>query len=257
MIPLMDDYLREFLAEKIKFLKKYPSLIDVIFNGATRETITKLREFITQKRIRVTIGYPREQSQMPCYVIVLAPENEQPLGLGDGEDEFDEAMLGLGDDWTEEDNMAEIKALPYMGANINGTYMNSNYRIECWSDNGDLTSYMYAILKWAMWTSRLNMYKLGWLNITISGTDLEPVPDYMPVFIYRRSLMITATVEHTYFKGTDEIAVFIDIIEHPENYYLDEDNSVIRKSDDELIIPGVMYYKFNMHTFTQLEKVGQ
>lgn len=69
--------------------------------------------------------------------------------------------------------------------------------------------------------------------------------------------MITATVEHTYFKGTDEIAVFIDIIEHPENYYLDEDNSVIRKSDDELIIPGVMYYKFNMHTFTQLEKVGQ
>ena len=68
--------------------------------------------------------------------------------------------------------------------------------------------------------------------------------------------MVTATVEHTYFKGTDEIATFIDIIEHPENYYLDEDNSVIRKSDNELVIPGAMYYKFNIHTFDALQHIG-
>ena len=155
MIPLIDDYLQLFIAEKLKFLKEHPTIIDHIFHTGKRETLTKLRDFIENKKIKVVIGYPKDQNSLPCYVITLAPESEQPVGLGDNSETFDDYDLGLGD--TNEQQAAEEKLVEFLAS----TYMNSNYRIECWSDNGDLTSYMYVILKWCLWSSRQQMFDLG------------------------------------------------------------------------------------------------
>lgn len=275
MIPMVDDYLQLMIVNKLKFLKKHPSIIDRIFYTGKRETLSSLKDFIKNKPIKVIIGYPKDQTSLPCYVITLAPENEVPLGLGDGTDEFIDYEKGLGglmdeeEDATDGDSSIELsdeeklmeRAISEMSVHLNGTYMNSTYRIECWSDNGDLTAYMYIILKWCLWTSRQEMLSMGWVNITLSGTDLEPVPDYMPVFVYRRSAQINLQYENLYFSNTSVITNYIDIIENPDDYYIDDDDNIRTKDGDEIvvestyiwvIVPNYYSKKISVHS-TQLE----
>lgn len=272
---MVDDYLQLMIVNKLKFLKKHPSIIDRIFYTGKRETLTSLKDFIKNKPIKVIIGYPKDQTSLPCYVITLAPENEVPLGLGDGTDEFIDYEKGLGglmdeeEDATDGDSSVELseeeelmeRAISEMSVHLNGTYMNSTYRIECWSDNGDLTAYMYIILKWCLWTSRQEMLSMGWVNITLSGTDLEPVPDYMPVFVYRRSAQINLQYENLYFSNTSVITNYIDIIENPDDYYIDDDDNIRKKDDDTIvvestyiwvIVPNYYSKKISVHS-TQLE----
>lgn len=246
MIPLVDDFLQLFIAKKLSWLKKHPKVIDHIFYTGRRETLDKLRDFIVNRKIKVVIGYPRDQTSLPAYVITLAPEQEQPLGLGDDSGALEEFQLG-GDirDYDEdyeyengedEDNAVEEKVKNELTQFIANTYMNANYRIECWSDNGDLTAYMYIILKWCLWSSRVEMLGLGWVNIRLSGTDLEPVPDYMPIFIYRRTAQIAITYENLYYENVEKIGKYLDIIDEPDKYPVDSDGN-ITDDDGNVIIP--------------------
>lgn len=185
MIPLIDAYLRELLQDKITFLRDNPLVIPQIFGTlGTRTTLKSFTDFILKKDIKVLIGFPRESQQLPCYVITIAGEQEIPIGLGDNIDGYEEA-------WDEEDITTHYV--------LDGVDIESTYRIECWSDNGDLTAYLYTMLKWCMFSARGNMLKSGFKLPKITGTDLEPVPDYIPTFVYRRSLMISFRYENLYF----------------------------------------------------------
>lgn len=233
IIPLIDDYLQMLIAEKLKWLKEHPVILDHIFRTGKRETVSKLKDFITNRKVKVIIGYPKEQTSLPAYVITLAPEQEQPVGLGDDAEYFTGYDLGIGDDAEDHLQKAEEK----MSEFIASTYMNSNYRVECWSDNGDLTSYMYIILKWCLWSSRQQMLDLGWVNIKLSGTDLEPVPDYFPFFIYRRALQVNLMYENLYYENIRSLERYVDVIERPEDYHKDEDGNVVDE-DGNIVIPA-------------------
>lgn len=78
-----------------------------------------------------------------------------------------------------------------------GTMFNINYRIECWSDNGDLTVYMYHIVKYIMLQTRRALEDEGLVKGNLSGGDLEPVPEYFPSFVFRRTLIFGAMVDNT------------------------------------------------------------
>lgn len=236
MIPLVDDFLQLFIAEKLTWLKNHPVVIEHIFSTGKRDTLEKLREFIENRKIKVIIGFPQNQTSLPAYVITLAPEQEQPLGLGDNFDTYNDYDLGIGEDNVDTVVSEVVKKIKH---SISGTYMNSTYRIECWSDNGDLTSYMYTILKWCMWSSRKQMLELGWVNITMSGMDLEPVPDYMPVFIYRRASQISLTYENLYYENVEDLGDLMDIIDNPEDYKEDENGNIVDK-DDNIVVPKEM-----------------
>ena len=240
MIPIVDDYIQTLLVGKLRFLKEHVTLVDNIFQSGNSDTIEKLKEFITTKRIRVVIGYPREQSTLPAYVITLAPEQEQPSGLGDNWNTY--GSVGLGD----EDAAPEDIAQDYLDDSIASTFMNGTYRIECWSDNGDLTAYMYAILKWALWSSRKEMLKIGWNNIRLEGTDLEPVPDYMPIFIYRRAAQLILTYDNMYHEDVQQSLQLLDIKAHPENYSKDDKNNIINK-DGKIVLTSAHTIILNPH----------
>lgn len=223
MIPLVDDYIQALIVEKLRWLKNHPVMIDIIFQTGRRRTLEQLRDFILNKPVQVIIGYPKDQTSLPAYVITLAPENEQAMGLGDDFSSFEGynfELKGAGDINNydpDSDTYKNLKELHNeVSKYISGTFMNSNYRVECWSDNGDLTAYMYIVLKWCLWSSRLQMYRLNWVDVTLSGVDLEPVPDYFPFFIYRRSIQINMMYENLYFENLDEIEGIIDAMEHPE-----------------------------------------
>lgn len=240
MIPLIDDYLQGFLVDRLKWLKTHPAVIDMIFSTGRRETLSKLREFITSTKVKVIIGYPKEQTQLPCYVITLAPENEEPVGLGDDYETFSDC------DFTDGTNATVSEVVKSMSKFLSSAYMNSNYRIECWSDNGDLTSYMYTILKWCMWSSRRDMTSIGWVNIKMSGMDLEPVPDYMPVFIYRRTAQISLMYENLYYEKTKELEKYAKVITEPDKYHKDSDDNIV-DDDGNVIIPSSMTWILSSH----------
>ena len=245
IIPLIDDYLQLMIVDKLKWLKDNPIIIDHIFSTGKRETLSKLKDFIQNRKVKVIIGYPQNQTSLPAYVITLAPEQEQPAGLGDNYDTYNDFDLGIGED---SDNESVESAIKHMKHNIAGTYMNATYRIECWSDNGDLTAYMYVILKWCLWSSRKQMLELGWVNITMSGSDLEPVPDYMPVFIYRRASQVSLIYENLYYENLEDMKDWIDIIKDPDKYHKDEDGNIV---DDEgnIIIPYKSIWIINAHFY--------
>lgn len=185
MIPLIDAYLREVIQDRLNFLKSNPQFIEEIFGTlGTKTTLKSFKDFIINKDIKVLIGFPREPQSLPCYSIAVAGEQESPLGLGDNIDDYEE-------EWDDDDLSTQYV--------IDGIDMDSMYRIECWSDNGDLTSYLYTILKYCLLSSRAKMLKDGFKLPKLTGTDLEPVPDYIPVFVYRRALVISFRFENTFF----------------------------------------------------------
>ena len=71
-----------------------------------------------------------------------------------------------------------------------GTFFSSQYRIESWTDNGDLTVLLYHLLKWIFLASRKELNDKGYITQNIGGSDFEPLPEYLPAFIYRRALSI-------------------------------------------------------------------
>jgi hypothetical protein len=247
MIPLIDDFLQKFMVTKLRYLKANPSMIGMIFQTGQRESLSKLTQFITTQKIRVVIGYPRDQSSLPAYVITLAPEQEQPSGLGDNVLTYG-PTLGMGEE-------PEDIAQEYLDDFVASTMMNANYRIECWSDNGDLTAYMYVILKWCLWSSRKEMLALGWNNIRLDGTDLEPVPDYMPIFVYRRSVSLALTYDALYHEDVNSIARFLDVVAHPDLYDRSEDGSVIQKETGSVIIPAK--YTWIINQFVETVGTGE
>lgn len=191
MIPLIDMYLRSLIQEKFEWLKTHPDMIPKIFGTlGNKITLNGITKFVTERDVKTLIGFPQSPQQIPCFVILLQAENEIPLGLGDNIDGFEALGDGPGfvEEWDDEDITTQYV--------LTGIDMKSSYRIECWSDNGDLTGYMYNIAKWALLSSRKEMLNVSFKLPSLSGTDLEPVPDYMPIFIYRRSLVITFQYEN-------------------------------------------------------------
>lgn len=226
MIPIIDDMLQAMLLEKLRWLKNHSAIIDHIFVSGRRSTLTSLKKFITTQKIHVIVGYPKEQTLLPAYVIVLAPEQEQPTGLGDDHMTFEDYDLGLTDD---DSTYEEKRAIEIMSTYISSAYMNTNYRIECWSDNGDLTTYMYAILKWCIFASRQQMLDFGWVNINSSGMDLELASEYLPIPIFRRALQINFMYENLYYEKLTELSTYEDVIEHPDKYKKDDKGNIIDK----------------------------
>lgn len=83
-----------------------------------------------------------------------------------------------------------------------------NYRIESWTNNGDLTVWLYHLVKWALLSGRDSFIEKGIFRQKLGGADFEPAPAYMPEFVYRRALsfwcQLNATLpmeDSTYIEG--------------------------------------------------------
>lgn len=188
MIPILDIYLKNLVSKKVEWIKQHPDMIPRIFGTlGLKTTLPAFTDFVVKRDIKTLLGFPREPQSLPCYVITLASEQEFPIGLGDDIDDFEE---------------------PYDETDIEtqyvkcGVYFNQTFRIECWSDNGDLTAYMYILLKWCILSAREEMLANGMVEPTTSGGDLEPVPDYFPMFVFRRALTISFKYENEFFANT-------------------------------------------------------
>lgn len=119
------------------------------------------------------------------------------------------------------------------GIDKSGTMFDFNYRIECWGDNSDLVVYMYHLLKFIMLFKRQLLIDNGISNPVLRGTDLEPIPDYMPTFIFRRSLLISGSIEN-YFDDAEFRKIFYEVDSVVLNQHLYEsDQQIIEREKNK------------------------
>lgn len=91
-----------------------------------------------------------------------------------------------------------------------GTYYNSQYRVETWTENGDLTVILYHLLTWIFLCEREKLAEAGLVAQNLGGMDFEPAPEYFPAFVYRRAFTFECTLEKSYevdYKFISEIDV--------------------------------------------------
>lgn len=79
----------------------------------------------------------------------------------------------------------------YSEIGLDGVYsqFESNYRIETWTSNADLTVQIYYLTKWALMVGRDRLHlELSLYRQRMSGADFQPAPSFFPDFVYRRAL---------------------------------------------------------------------
>ncbi|QPX71639.1 hypothetical protein [Bacillus phage SP8] len=93
------------------------------------------------------------------------------------------------------------------------TLFNATFTVEAWSANADLTGEMYHLLKWCLLSGRdeLGEDKLL-IRQKMSGGDLNPAPDYMPTFVYRRGLNFWCQYESSIV--SEDVKYITDVDSH-------------------------------------------
>ena len=95
----------------------------------------------------------------------------------------------------------------------------SNFRLEVWTSNGDLTVELYHILKWALLSGRDHLgADKDLYRQRISGADFEPAPNFFPEFVYRRALSFWCQFSVTI--PTEDIP-FIESVSVTDSIYFD------------------------------------
>lgn len=192
MIQMIDLFVKSKVRKVIKYLSKNPELIDQYFKYADKRTNDDIKRFIKEFKIQVLSSYPREELYLPCIVVLVESEQEVPYGLGSG---IDENYIGNEAD----DNYLNwsIDTKHPIQENI---HMQTSIRCEIWSDNAVITSFLYAITKYALLTTRKEFEEENIILSTLSGGDLEPIPDYLNFFVYRRALVLACEYTSTYYR---------------------------------------------------------
>lgn len=73
-------------------------------------------------------------------------------------------------------------------------YFDHNYRIEVWTNNAELTLYLFEIIKWNILRHRTYLEtSWGFIRQRVTGGDIVPQPEYYPEFVYIRALNYNCT----------------------------------------------------------------
>lgn len=185
MIPLIDLQVVEYIKSGLSRLRNDAKKLDNYFSYASPKTIQSMQKLIQEYRIPVLNGFPRNETQLPCIIVQIGEEAQANYGLGDGIDE-NYPEQSVGDEnylhWTGEDSSTYVQENVQLSALL---------RIEVWSDNAVITSFLYAIVKYCLLSSKWQMVNDGLILPNIGGGDLEPAPDYLDnLFVYRRAILL-------------------------------------------------------------------
>ena len=86
-----------------------------------------------------------------------------------------------------------------------GMQYDVQYRIEIYTQNADLTTLLYSLVKYILLKNIVTLEDVGYRLINISGTDFEPMPDYFPgIFLYRRTVIFNAKIVDS-IQSSDQI----------------------------------------------------
>lgn len=141
-----------------------------------KEELTTVETLVRDQPLKVVHGFARTIADFPALSIVLSSEAaaREELFLGDyatvGSDNYGDAGRDRAD-------------MHHVGFD---TVLN----LIVYSENPDVTIYWYELTKFILIQSRLILARLGIDIPTLSGSDLKPLPEFMPELVYMRQMKL-------------------------------------------------------------------
>ncbi|MNN29052.1 hypothetical protein D3C81_1426400 [compost metagenome] len=120
-----------------------------------------------------------------------------------------QGIVGISGSGMVETNITVTYTYRKHGYSTYGTMYLSQYRVECWSGNADLTINLYQLLKWIFLSSRSFFSTKNLFVQSLGGLDFEPAPEYFPEFVFRRALTFDCMTDATYEVEYDYIEGFV------------------------------------------------
>jgi hypothetical protein len=147
----------------------------------------------------LTVGLPVKYGTLGWEVQLTKPNvtkvhsirhNDTGMVIDDYDVDYAKSKIIIREDFVMEDDMVTIEFSYTSGAQETvRTMFEAEYRIEIWTENGDLTVDLYHLVKWAMLSGRdFLIDKKDIYRQKLSGGDFEPVRSFEPAFVYRRAL---------------------------------------------------------------------
>lgn len=170
--------------------------IDELFAGAEQQLIDNFKDYLAKTAVRVVLGYPRDETQIPCISITLANFNVAANTWGDIFEKVASAA-------TFNSHAEEIKR---------GELQTNIYRASIWTISQELTLALFYLTHHILINNKGLLVEVGVRETTFGGGDLEPAPQYFPTFVFLRSLTISALAETVLpvYAGSNELRKISD-----------------------------------------------
>jgi hypothetical protein len=154
-----------------------PEFIDRVFQLIPQNERQELKDWIKDNEMDVSLGYPIPDSKFPCWRIVLTRDQMIDSFIGD----FLEGQE-VSEEFSPDDK-------PFVDEH--GELYEQAYSIYTYTNNADLTNYMYHLLKLFMHTERGVLENSGFMDPSYAGNDLVRDSSLSPQIMYTRVFVVT------------------------------------------------------------------
>jgi len=170
---MIQRFIYNALVQGLEAVQTQPELLDGLFGelySLGSEELAAIHTFFNENTPGVIHSYPRTDTELPIYSIVLSSEGESDHILGD-----DAGMIMDTDD---ED----------FGADEYSSIWDHKYVIFCYSEHPDVTEYMYEVAKLIIHAALKPFSEEGLFSTHLSGSDIKPDAASLPEHLFVRQL---------------------------------------------------------------------
>jgi hypothetical protein len=132
----------------------------------------EMRTYFQRTKMPVRLGYPRAMTELPGLYVLLGAAREANKFIGQTTLEDDDSALRYYEEW--------------------GSFFDCTVVVGCWSPNANVAAWTSAVTLWALLGGRSALQREGLQQQVVSQRDLEPDLRFLPDFIYRRDVTLTA-----------------------------------------------------------------
>jgi hypothetical protein len=161
------------LTDGIAQIQADPTLLEQLFEDLYEldpDEVEGIKTVFAAKPPKVIHGYSPRDVDPPMYSIVLKGEQETETFLNN-----------------DAPQVTDVES-PDFGADVKTSIWQHNYLVFTYSEHPDVTGYYYEIAKSILLASTDFFADRDLFDISLSGQDLAPDPNYLPEHLFARAL---------------------------------------------------------------------
>ena len=174
---MIQRFIFEAMRQSINGITADLTLLDYVFENyeLNESEVESIKTLWEAKPPTIRHGFARSDDEFPLYALILVNEREVDTVLSD------------------DGGIVEDENDPNFGADIKTSFWEHNYDILVYTEHPDATLYWYEVAKSIMLAARF--YDVGIYDLSLSGGDIMPDPEYLPAHLFVRRLNIKASRE--------------------------------------------------------------
>jgi len=244
MSLLPEVIIQEILRDGVLKARQNPRVVDMLLRQVPGKVADEIKKTFHDQSLEIVLGFSRKTPVFPCICILLRGEEQGETFLEDF------AGGGYGAQWVNPQGEAGTDDTGSPGAYIEseffrGTtdeqkelqeraggmigdprrlfsedtykekgsvFFDASYLLHIMAQTQEFTIFLYALMKYIIFSNRDKLERNNLKSLTTSGTDLSASPEFMPDFIYSRALALQFIQPFEWFVFDDEMDGFEDII---------------------------------------------